>query len=63
MTDIKKLELTEDPLTNIERMTPLLNEESRKAMSYLMYGCYLGESMARESQQNEPLAVAIQGRW
>ncbi len=57
MADIKKLELTEDPLTNIERMTPLLNEESRKAVSYLMYGCYLGESMAKGKQQDEPLTV------
>lgn len=48
MADIKKLslELTEDPLTNIEMMVPMLNERSREAVSYLMFGCYLGEFIA-----------------
>lgn len=43
MADIKNLELTKDPLTNIKLMVPMLNEESRKAVSYLMFGFYLSE--------------------
>lgn len=50
MTDTKKLELTNDPLTNIGIMVPLLNERSREAVSHVMFGCYLGESMAKENQ-------------
>lgn len=38
----KYIELTNDPLTNIYIMIPLLDDEARKAVSYLMYGCYLG---------------------
>lgn len=56
MADIKNLELTKDPLTNIKLMIPLLNEESRKAVSYLMYGCYLGESIADGRQDNKDKA-------
>lgn len=50
MDSIKKLELTNDPLTNIHIMIPLLNEESRKAISYLMYGCFLGSQMVRDKE-------------
>ncbi len=60
MAEIEDLELTEDPLTNIKLMIPLLNDESRRAMSYLMYGCYLGETIAevkQEKQDKEAQAV------
>ena len=42
MADMKNVQLTDDPLTNIHIMVPLLNDEARRAMSYLMYGCFLG---------------------
>ena len=42
MVEIKNIELTNDPLTNIYIMIPLLDDEARKAVSYLMYGCCLG---------------------
>ncbi len=37
----KDIELTNDPLTNIHLMIPLLDEEARKAISYFMYGYIL----------------------
>lgn len=50
MAEAKNLKLTDDPLTNIHIMVPMLNDESRKAVSYLMYGCYMGEQLAKESE-------------
>lgn len=58
MSDIRNLELTKDPLTNIGLMIPMLNERSREAVSYLMYGCYLGESIAKDSQRDKQLQEA-----
>lgn len=58
MEDIRNLELTKDPLTNISLMIPMLNERSREAISYLMYGCYLGESIAKDSQKDKQLQEA-----
>ncbi|MBD5395643.1 MAG: hypothetical protein HDR71_15590 [Lachnospiraceae bacterium] len=42
----KNIQLTDDPLTNIHIMVPMLNDEARKAMSYMMYGCFLGAQLA-----------------
>ncbi len=58
MADIKNLELTKDPLTNIGIMAPLLDERAREAVSYFIYGCCVGESIAKDKQQDETLAVA-----
>lgn len=52
MANIKELELTNDPLTNISLMVPLLNDRAREAISYFMYGCYVGESIAANSKEN-----------
>lgn len=54
MPDIKKLKLTKDPLTNINLMVPLLNDQARKAVSYFMYGCCVGESIATDNFQKNP---------
>lgn len=54
MADIKNLELTKDPLTNIKMMIPMLDERSREAVSYLMFGCYLGEAICKDKNENEP---------
>ncbi len=46
MSKKKNVNLTDDPLTNIQIMIPMLNEENRKALAYLMYGCYIGQQLA-----------------
>ncbi len=46
----KGIQLTNDPLTNIHIMVPLLNDRAREAVSYLMYGCYLGEVLAKDKE-------------
>lgn len=52
MADIKNLELTKDPLTNISIMVPMLNDRTREAVSYFMYGCYVGESITKDTQRD-----------
>ena len=54
MSNIKNLEFTDDPLTNIKMMIPMLNERSSEAVSYLMFGCCLGESIADDKQDKKP---------
>lgn len=58
MANLKELELTKDPLTNISIMVPLLNDRAREAVSYFMYGCCVGESIAKDSQRNKQLQEA-----
>lgn len=50
----KNIRLTDDPLTNIKIMTPMLNDEGKKAVSYLMYGYFLRDQMEKtgELQKN-----------
>lgn len=52
MIDDEKIKLTEDPLTNIRIMLPLLSDQAKEAMSYFMYGCYVGESFVRNKQND-----------
>lgn len=59
MADIKKLELTKDPLTNICMMVPMLNDRAREAVSYFMYGCCVGEHIAAEKPKTEKDAVCV----
>lgn len=49
----KNIKLTDDPLTNIHMMVPMLNEEGRKAFSYLMYGCVIGEELAEKKKEQQ----------
>lgn len=58
MENLKELELTKDPLTNISIMVPMLNDRAREAVSYFMYGCCVGESIAKDSQRNKQLQEA-----
>lgn len=58
MADIRNLELTTDPLTNIGLMVPPLNDRAREAVSYFMYGCFVGESIAKDSQGSQQLQEA-----
>ncbi len=53
----KKVELTDDPLTNIHIMIPMLNDRAREAISYLMYGCFIGEEIAERKKKKEPQKV------
>lgn len=48
MIEKKRINLTDDSLTNIYIMIPMLNDEARKAISCVMYGYYLGEEAAKE---------------
>lgn len=60
MANLKELELTKDPLTNISIMVPMLNDRAREAVSYFMYGCYVGESIAKNQQESrEEDAVCV----
>ena len=58
MSNLKELELTKDPLTNINIIFPMLNERSKEAISHLMFGCYLGESIARDNRRDKQLQEA-----
>lgn len=40
------IKMTDNPLENIKAMVPVLDEKAREAVSYVMYGCYLGEKIA-----------------
>lgn len=53
MAEVKNLELTKDPLTNINIIFPMLNERSREALSHMMLGFYLNESIAKDGQKAE----------
>lgn len=54
MGDIKSIKLTQDPLTNINLMVPMLNDRTREAVSYFIYGCCVGESISKiESGEKE----------
>lgn len=54
MKKIKKIKLTTDPLTNINLMIPMLNDRTREAVSYFIYGCCVGESISKiESGKTE----------
>lgn len=58
MSDIKNLELTKDSLTNIILMVPMLNDQAREAVSYFMYGCCVGEAIAKTENQDKQLQEA-----
>ncbi len=53
MAEKRRIHLTDDPMTNIKIMVPMLNEEQRKAMSHVMFGCFIGEEIgeARKSRK------------
>ena len=49
----ENITLTDDPLTNIHIMIPMLNDRAREAVSYLMYGCFIGEEIAEGKKKKE----------
>lgn len=53
----KKIQLTDDTMENIKIMVPFLTEDARKAVSYLMYGCFLGQKIAEDKAEKEGAAV------
>lgn len=48
----KNIKLTNDSLTNIHIMIPMLNDRAREAISYLMYGCFIGEEVAESKKKD-----------
>lgn len=61
---VKGVQLTEDPLTNIHIMVPLLDEEGRKAIANMMFGYCLGETLKKDSndkkeQSNEDSSLSV----
>ncbi len=57
MAAAKDIHLTDDPLTNIYMMIPLLGKKEREAVSYLMYGCCIGQEMAGSEKSKTENAV------
>lgn len=55
MTNIKNIKLTDDPLTNIQTMIPYLNDKSREALSYVIYGCCIGEEIAKKDSKEKEI--------
>ena len=47
----EQIQLTDDPLTNINLMIPLLDDKGRESMSHLMYGYYLGKNEGQETRK------------
>ena len=50
--DKKDLKLTNDALTNIHMMIPLLDEEAKEKISCVMYGCYLQKKVEEDVEKN-----------
>lgn len=59
MTEQMNIKLTDDPLTNIGIMVTLLNDNAREAISYLMYGCYLGEVLADRKKEKKQETIML----
>lgn len=53
MNKNKKIELTKDPLTNINLMVPMLNDRTREAVFYFIYGCCVGESISKSETEKD----------
>lgn len=51
----RNVALTNDPLTNIQIMIPMLNDEQRKAMSHVMFGCFIGEEIGRSERSSDDM--------
>ena len=47
----KNIKLTNDPMTNIKIMVPMLNEEQKKAMAHVMFGCFIGEEISKDKKK------------
>lgn len=55
----RNIQLTNDAMTNIKIMIPMLNEEQRKAVSYVMFGCFIGEEIS-ENKRNLQKATKVE---
>lgn len=51
MTKKRDIKLTNDSMTNIKIMVPMLNEEQRKAIAHVIFGCFIGEEIS-ENRKN-----------
>lgn len=52
----RNIKLTDDPLTNITLMIPMLDEKGRESISHLMYGYCLGKSENKEVEKAKETA-------
>ena len=55
----KKIQLTDDPIVNIHMMVPLLDDEGREAISNMMFGYYLSESIRNRRKEEPSKAVEL----
>lgn len=46
--ETKDIKLTDDPLTNIYKMVPMLDDEGKKAISHVLLGYCMGEAIKGE---------------
>lgn len=52
------IKLTDNPLTNIKMMVPLLDEEGRKAFAFMMYGYNMcNSSLVQQESEKEKVGV------
>lgn len=47
----KSINLSDDPLTNIHIMVPLMNDEQKKVISYVMFGFFLGAEVFEKKEK------------
>ena len=50
MAAVKDIKLTDNPLTNIRIMLPLLDDKARQRFADMMYGCYICEKFLVEKE-------------
>lgn len=55
----KNIKLTDNPLTNIKMMVPLLDEEGRKAFAFMMYGYNICNSSLAKQESDKKERVLI----
>lgn len=58
MEEKRKIKLTDDPMTNIKIMVPMLNDEQRRAVSHVMFGCFIGEEISEARSKSKELVGA-----
>lgn len=58
MGEKRKINLTDDPMTNIRIMVPMLNDDQRRAISHVMFGCFIGEEISEARKNNKEGARA-----
>lgn len=55
MTEAKDIELTNDPLTNIHIMAPMLDEKGQASVYGLMFGLIMGRELNGKKEKGKSL--------